>query len=102
MKNKTKSTFSKMMEDPSQKEKFEKEYSQFMFSELLLAAMEENQISVRLLAKESGVSTSTIQNMRAMKPANITLRTVSSLLSTLGYELEAKKGNKVVTLSANF
>lgn len=91
-----------MIENPLQKEKFEKEYTQFLFSELLLEAMEESQISVRKLSNESGISTSTIQNMRAMKPANITLRTVSSLLSTLGYELEAKKGNKVVNLSANF
>lgn len=99
MKNETKSTFNKMMEDPSQKEKFEKEYSQFLISELLLEAMEENQISVRALSKQSGVSTSTIQNMRAMKPSNITMRTVAALLFTLGYKLEAKKGEKIISLS---
>lgn len=98
MNTKQKSTFEKMMSDPAQKEKFYKEYTQFLFSEFLLEAMEEEKISVRKLAKESGVSTSVIQNMRAMKPVNITLKTMSSLLSTLGYELEAKKGRKVVQL----
>jgi hypothetical protein len=37
--------------------------------------------------------------MRAMKPSNITLRTVSCLLLALGYELEAKKGKKIISLS---
>ena len=100
MKNKKKSTFDRVMSDPEQKKKFEKEYVQFLFSELLLEAMDEEHISVRALSKESGVSTSVIQNMRSMKPTNITIKTMASLLKPLGYQLTATKGRKTVKLTA--
>ncbi len=99
MPNKKRSTFDRMMSDPEQKKKFEKEYVQFLFSELLLEAMDEEHISVRALSKESGVSTSVIQNMRSMKPTNITIKTMTSLLKPLGYQLVAQKGEKTVKLS---
>ena len=100
MPNKKMSTFDRIMSDPEQKKKFEKEYVQFLFSELLLEAMDEEHISVRALSKKSGVSTSVIQNMRSMNPANITIKTMVSLLKPLGYQLAAKKGKKTVKLSA--
>jgi len=100
MKNKNQSTFDRIMQDPKSKEKFDKEYSQFLFSELVLEAMKEQDISVRKLSQKSGVSTSIIQNLRAMKPTNITLKTISSLLDVLGYELAAKKKGKLYRLSS--
>lgn len=93
------STFDRIMNDTEQKKKFEKEYVQFLFSEFLLDAMDEEKVSVRTLAKKSGISTSIIQNMRSMKPANVTIKTMASLLKPLGYQLAARKGNKTVTLS---
>ena len=100
MKNKKKSTFDRVMSDSEQKKKFEKEYVQFLFSELLLEAMDEEHISVRELSRESGISTSVIQNMRSMKPTNITIKTMASLLKPLGYQLAAIKGKKAVKLTA--
>ena len=100
MKNKKKSTFERFMNDSEQKKKFEKEYVQFLFSELLLEAMDEEHISVRALSKKSGVSTSVIQNMRSMKPTNITIKTMASLLKPLGYQLAATKGRRTVILTA--
>ncbi|CAN2040181.1 hypothetical protein GMMP15_1590020 [Candidatus Magnetomoraceae bacterium gMMP-15] len=79
---------------------FEKEYAQFLFSELLLEAMEEERISVRELSKKSGVSTSVIQNMKAMKPTNIIIKTMVSLLKPLGYQLAATKGRMTIKLTA--
>lgn len=96
---KTKSTFERIMEDPKQKESFEKEYANFLLSELLLDAMSEQDISVRALSKASGISTSVIQNLRAMQPVNITLKTLNALLSSLGYELVARKGRRCVSLT---
>jgi len=100
MKNKNKSTFDRIMSDSEQKKRFEKEYVQFLFSELLLEAMDEEHISVRALSKKSGVSTSVIQNMRSMKPTNITIKTMASLLKPLGYQLAATKGRRTVILTA--
>ena len=94
-----KSTFEYFMRDPEQKKIFEKEYSQFLFSELLLEAMNEEHISVRELSKKSGVSTSIIQSMRSMKPTNITIKTMASLLKPLGYQLAAMKNGKTIELS---
>ncbi len=99
MTNKDKSTFDRFMSDSKQKKKFEKEYVQFLFAELLLEAMDEEHISVRELSKESGISTSVIQNMRSMKPTNITMKTMASLLKPLGYQLAATKDGKTVELS---
>jgi len=48
MKNKKKSTFDRVMSDSEQKKKFEKEYVQFLFSELLLEAMAEEHISYEI------------------------------------------------------
>lgn len=96
---KTKSTFERVMDDPKQKEAFEKEYANFLLSELLLDAMSEQEISVRALSRASGISTSVIQNLRAMQPVNITLKTLNALLSSLGYELVARKGRHCVSLT---
>ena len=94
MKNKKKSTFDRIMSDSEQKKRFEKEYVQFLFSELLLEAMDEEHISVRALSKKSGVSTSVIQNMRSMKPTNITIKTMASLLKTIGVSISSYKRKK--------
>ena len=99
MKNKKKTTFDRIMSDAEQKKKFEKEYAQFLFSELLLEAMKEEHVSVRELAEKSGISTSIIQNMRSMKSTNITMKTMASLLKPLGYKLVAQKGRKTVSLT---
>lgn len=96
---KNKSTFDRVMENPRQRKKFEKEYTNFLLSELLLKAMEEQKISVRKLSSQSGISTSVIQNLRAMQPVNITLKTLNALFSALGYELAARKGEKFYNLS---
>lgn len=96
---KARSTFERAMSDPKQRKAFEKEYANFLLSELLLDAMAQQDISVRALSKASGISTSVIQNLRAMQPVNITLKTLNALLSTLGYELVARKGRHCVNLS---
>ncbi|KPA16261.1 hypothetical protein MHK_003534 [Candidatus Magnetomorum sp. HK-1] len=99
MKSKKKSTFDRFMSDSEERKKFDKEYMQFLFSELILEAMEEERISVRELSKKSGVSTSIIHHLRTMKPINITIKTLTSLLKPLGYQLVATKGGTTVKLS---
>lgn len=67
MSSKSKSTFDKFMENDKQKELFDKEYAQFLFSEFLFEAME---------------------------PETVTLKTISSLMHSLGYELTAQMKSK--------
>jgi len=88
------STFDKLMQDPKQKEKFDKEYSKFLVKEFLLEAMNENQISVRKLAEESGISTSIIQNIKSEKMTNVTFSTLNSLMTALGYRVTIEKIEK--------
>ena len=90
-------TFEKLMQDPKQKEKFDKEYSKFLVKEFLLEAMDENHISVRKLAEESGVSTSIIQNIKSEKATNITFSTLNSLMAALGYRVIIEKIDKAKT-----
>lgn len=87
-------TFEKLMQDPKQKEKFDKGYSKFLVKEFLLEAMDENHISVRKLAEESGVSTSIIQNIKSEKATNITFSTLNSLMNALGYRVIIEKIDK--------
>ena len=89
MKNKKQplSTFDQLMQDPKWKTEFEKGYEKFLISEFMIEAMEENHISVRKLAKEAGVSPTIIQNMRSGKSKNISINTLSPILSTLNYRI---------------
>ncbi|PKL16346.1 MAG: hypothetical protein CVV49_16750 [Spirochaetae bacterium HGW-Spirochaetae-5] len=94
--NKNLTSFEQLMQDPKQREKFDKEYSKFIIKEFLLEAMNENHMSVRKLAEESGVSTSIIQNIKSEKSTNITFNTLNSLMSTLGYRIIIEKIEKPV------
>jgi hypothetical protein len=51
------STYERLIhEDHAFEEDLETRYKEFVFSELLLAVMEEDYLSVRKLAKEAGIS----------------------------------------------
>lgn len=94
MKNKQLSTFDELMQDPKWKDEFEKGYEKFLISEFMIEAMEENQISVRKLAKKAGVSTTIIQNMRSGKSKNISINTLAPILSALNYKISFVKKDK--------
>lgn len=81
-----------------EREKFETGYKEFLLSELLIAIMQDNEVSVRKLAKEAGVSPTIVQELRSGKKKNITLQTFVNILSSSGYSLivegPAKQGLK--------
>jgi len=89
------STFDKLMQDPEWKSSFEKGYEKFLISEFLIEAMEENNISVRKLAEKAGVSPTLIQNLRSGKRLNISLNTLTPILSALHYKLKFVKDNSI-------
>jgi DNA-binding Xre family transcriptional regulator len=87
MKKKAKSTYEEFIEDRKQKRLLDKEYRELLISELMLAAMEEDHISVRKLAAEAEVSPTIIQNLKSGKKTNITIDTLSRILDVLGYKI---------------
>lgn len=99
-KNREVSSFDDFIRNSKRKSLFEKEYSQFLLSEFLIEEMEKNKISVRNLSSRTGVSTSIIQNLKAMKPVNLTLKTILLLIEPFGYELKIQKGKKSYSLNS--
>jgi hypothetical protein len=84
---KIKSTYDKFIENKKQKKRLNKEYKELLISEVLLAAMEEDHISVRRLAKEAEVSPTIVQGLRAGKKLNITVEILSRILDVIGYQI---------------
>ncbi len=96
-KTKSKTTVQKFLNNPKQKKIFEEEHREFLLSELVLALMEEDHVSVRQLAKAAGVSPTIIQALRSGKKENLTLSTIASIAQALGYTAFLtlkKKGEK--------
>lgn len=87
------STFDKFINNnPKQKAKFEKEYNNFLLSEFILEKMEEENISVRELAKKADVSPTVIQKMRKSETAEkISYSTLVSVINSLGYKLNIQR-----------
>ncbi len=85
-------TFDKFINSsPKRREKFDKEYNDFLLSEFVLEKMEEEQISVRALAQKAGVSPTVIQKIRSKNAEKINFRTFSSVLRSLGYKINFEK-----------
>jgi DNA-binding Xre family transcriptional regulator len=79
----------------AQRKKFEEGYREFLLSELLLALMKEDAVSVRRLAKAAGISPTIIQSVRAGTQQNITINSFLKILKTLGCSLVVEKeGNR--------
>ncbi|MBS0629333.1 MAG: helix-turn-helix domain-containing protein [Verrucomicrobia bacterium] len=87
MKKKIKSTYEKFTEDKKQKRLLNREYKELLISELLLAAMEEDHLSVRKLAAEADVSPTIIQSLKSGKKTNITIDTLSRILDVIDYQI---------------
>jgi len=85
-------TFDKLINsNPKRKEKFEKEYNDFLLSEFILEKMEQEQVSVRTLAKKAGVSPTVIQKIRTKNAERINFRTFTNVLHSLGYKLNIER-----------
>lgn len=78
-------------ENPEQTPIYEKEYNDFLLSEFMLEKMEEENISVRELAKKANVSPTVIQKLRSKNAEKITLTTFTNVLQCLGYKIKLEK-----------
>lgn len=88
MNKKVKSTSDKFIDSLSPKElkEFNEGYKNFALSELILALMERDEISVRKLAKIAGVSPTIVQEMRSGLKKNYSMESFYKILKTLGFD----------------
>jgi len=81
---------------PEERKDFEQEYKDLLLSEMLIAAMQEDNISVRKLAKAAGISPTIIQGIRSGTRSNVSAQSLFKILNGLGYNLFAERnGNRI-------
>ena len=97
MTKKIKSTHDEFLESmtPKEKKEYEKEFKDFVISELILAAMEQDNISVRKLAKLAGVSPTIVQEMRSGAKKSFNIGSFFKVLQGLGYSFFLEKEGKM-------
>ena len=94
MRKKIISTFDREMKNAKFKKAFEKGYKELLLSELLIAMMENDEKSVRLLAKEVGISPTIIQKIRSGKQDDIKVSNFVSIMHACGYKVILEKNNE--------
>ncbi|MFH1832023.1 MAG: helix-turn-helix transcriptional regulator [bacterium] len=97
MVKKIKSTAEEFVESlsPKQKKEFDEEYKDLLLSEMILAAMEEDHISVKQLAKRAGVSPTIIQGIKSGIKKDFNMGNFFKILKGLGCTVLIKrKGHK--------
>ncbi len=81
---------------PKEKKVYDAEYKDLLLSEMILAAMEEDNISVRRLAMLAGVSPTVIQSMRSGIKKDFNMGSFFKILKGLGYTiLIERNGNQI-------
>jgi hypothetical protein len=86
MTKKTKSTYDQFIASLSNTElkKFNDEYRELLLSEIIIAAMEKDNLSVRKLAQIAGVSPTIVQAMRTQKTKDFSMQTFFKVLKGIG------------------
>ncbi len=97
---KKKSTYDQLMQDKEFKKEFEKEYDEFLLSELVLAVMENDNVSVRKLAKASKLSPAVIQKICNGQQKDIKIKNFISIMQECGYNVILEKGDQRINLNA--
>jgi hypothetical protein len=100
IKKKIKSTFEEFMEakTPQQRKNYEEGYRDFLLSEMILAAMEEDDVSVRKLAKLAGVSPTIVQDMKSGAKTSFNTNSLFKVLKGLGYDVLLERNGVVTSL----
>ena len=84
-----------------QKNEFELEYEELSISEMLIAAMNIDNISVRKLAEISDISPTIIQEVRSGSRKNVSVKSFFKILQGMGYTLFAEKDGTRLMLNDN-
>ena len=96
-----KSTFDREMKSSAFRRAFEKEYSELLLSELVCAAMEEDEISVRQLAKAVDLSPSVIQKIRKGAQKNVKIGNFLNIMRQCGFSVILEKDDQRIKLHSS-
>ncbi|MCG8323457.1 MAG: AsnC family protein [Cytophagales bacterium] len=94
-------TFEHEMQDPAFEKAYDKELKEFALSELMLALMEDDPISVRKLAELAGLSPTAIQDLRSGKTKDVKFKNFVSIIEACGYGIELVKGKKRIAIHSS-
>lgn len=92
------STYEREMKNPKFKKQFQREYKEFILSELLCAMMKEDDMSVRKLAKAVNLSPSIIQKLRSGEQKDMKVTNFVNIAKEFGYTLVLEKGENRIRL----
>ncbi len=100
---KIKSTFEEFMtsKTPTEKKEYKDGYRDFILSEMILAAMQEDDISVRKLAKIANVSPTIVQNMKSGIQTSFNTSSLFKILQGLGYDVLLERNGTITSLGLN-
>jgi DNA-binding Xre family transcriptional regulator len=93
MNKKVLSTYDEHIKNMSKarRKKFDEGYRELLLSELLIAVMQEDEVSVRELAKAAGISPTIVQGVRSGTSQNITMQSFLKMMKALGCSLVVEK-----------
>lgn len=86
---------------PKRKKEFEQVYKEHLISEMLIAAMEHDDISVRELAKKAHVAPAIIQGIRSGTRTNVTIKTFSRLMKPFGFSVALVKDDLILPIDVS-
>lgn len=100
MSEKIRSTYDEHMKSLSKVERkeFDYELRKLALSEMVLAAMAKDEISVRRLAKIANVSPSIVQDMKSGKRNDFALSSLFKVLDSLGFTLLLERDGEITPL----
>lgn len=92
------STYERKMKDVKFKKDYKESYKELLLSELMIAIMEDDEKSVRKLAKEVHLSPSVIQALRSGKQDDIKVSNLIKIAHIFGYRVILEKGSQRLAL----
>ena len=75
---------------PEERKKFDEGYRELLISEMIIAAMEKDDVSVRRLAKKAAISPSTVHGLRS-GASDSGVRSFFKIFKSLGYTIFAER-----------
>ena len=87
---------------PTEKKRFDDELRNLALSEMVLAAREEDDVSVRKLAKLAGVSPSVVQAMKSGKKDDFAIKSVFKVLDSLGFKVLLERDGEMTPLDISW